>query len=326
MMEQTQLVSVIVPLYNAEKYIEETMESILNQTYKNIEIVIVDDGSKDQSSSIVKNLKKKYPEQIKYILQENQGVSVARNTGIENASGEYISFLDSDDLWHPTKIEKQIESMHKNNMNACYCGYMNFYEETGEKVENKTNFVKGNMTKAFLTHQVFAQTSTWIFKKSIVMDHTIHFTPGCSWGEDLEFLFKLMSVTNVCYVDEYLTYYRILSGGNLSSNYKDYELKTTKELEVFNRMKDWVHNKSKDLITDDSTELIEILETYLFPYTVINNACIYIKGHPKLDKSKVQLIKSDIKKYCRKIYSKNGKRSKKLYAMLWFVRIKFLFS
>ncbi len=57
-----------------------------------------------------------------------------------------------------------------------------------------------------------------------------------------------MSVTNVCYVDEYLTYYRILSGGNLSSNYKDYELKTTKELEVFNRMKDWVHNKSKDLI------------------------------------------------------------------------------
>ncbi|MGN5653221.1 glycosyltransferase family 2 protein [Bacillus sp. Brlt_9] len=326
MMEQTQLVSVIVPLYNAEKYIEETMESILNQTYKNIEIVIVDDGSKDRSSSIVKNLKKKYPEQIKYILQENQGVSVARNTGIENASGEYISFLDSDDLWHPTKIEKQITSMQKNNMNACYCGYMNFYEETGERVENTTNFVKGNMTKAFLTHQVFAQTSTWIFKKSIVMDHNIRFTPGCSWGEDLEFLFKLMSVTNVCYVDEYLTYYRILSGGNLSSNYKDYELKTTKELEVFNRMKDWIHNKSKDLITDDSTELIEILETYLFPYTVINNACIYIKGHPKLDKSKVQLIKSDIKKYCRKIYSKNGKRSKKLYAMLWFVRIKFLFS
>ncbi|CAH2463825.1 MULTISPECIES: glycosyltransferase family 2 protein [Bacillus cereus group] len=326
MMEQTQLVSVIVPLYNAEKYIEETMESILNQTYKNLEIVVVDDGSKDQSSSIVKNLEKKYPEQIKYILQENQGVSVARNTGIENASGEYVSFLDSDDVWHPTKIEKQIESMHKNNMNACYCGYMNFYEETGEKVENTTNFIKGNMTKAFLTHQVFAQTSTWIFKRSIVMDHNIRFTPGCSWGEDLEFLFKLMSVTNVCYVDEYLTYYRILSGGNLSSNYKDYELKTTKELEVFNRMKDWIHNKSKDLITNDSTELIEILETYLFPYTVINNACIHIKEHSKLDKSKVQLIKSDIKKYCRKIYSKNGKRSKKLYAMLWFVRIKFLFS
>ncbi|PFF35240.1 beta-1,3-N-acetylglucosaminyltransferase [Bacillus cereus] len=326
MMKQNHLVSVVIPLYNAEKYIEETMESILNQTYKHIEIVIVNDGSKDQSASIVKSLEQKYPGQIKYVPQENQGVSVARNTGIENASGEYVAFLDSDDLWHPTKIEKQVESMHKNNMNACYCGYMNFYEETGEKVEHATNFINGDMTKAFLTHQVVAQTSTWIFKRSIVMDHNIRFTPGCSWGEDLEFLFKLMSVTNICYVDEYLTYYRILSEGNLSSKYKDYELKTAKELEVFNRMKDWVHNKSKDLIVNDSTELLEILETYLFPYTVINNACIYIKGNSKLDKSQVQLIKSDIKKYCRKIYSKNGKRSKKLYAMLWFVRIKFMFS
>lgn len=135
-----------------------------------------------------------------------------------------------------------------------------------------------------------------------------------------------MSVTNVCYVDEYLTYYRILSEGNLSSKYKDYELKTTKELEVFNRMKDWVHNKSQDFITKDPQSLIDILETYLFPYTVINNACIYIKENSQLNNAQVQLIKKDIKKYCHKIYSKNGKRSKKLYAMLWFVRIKFLFS
>ncbi|EMA6343374.1 glycosyltransferase family 2 protein [Bacillus cytotoxicus] len=326
MTEQKQLVSVVIPLYNAEKYIEETMQSILNQTYQNIEIVIVDDGSKDQSPIIVKELQRKHPEKVRYVHQENQGVSVARNTGIEHANGEYVAFLDSDDLWHPNKIEKQVQSMHINNMNACYCGYMNFYEETGEKVAHVTNFIKGDMTKSFLTHQVVAQTSTWIFKRSIVMDHDIRFTPGCSWGEDLEFLFKLMSVTNVCYVDEYLTYYRILSEGNLSSKYKDYELKTTKELEVFHRMNDWIHQKSSDLITKDSEELIQMIETYLFPYTVINNACIYIKENTKLEKSQVQLIKQDIKKYCRKIYSKNGKRSKKLYAMLWFVRMKFLFS
>ncbi|AWC30696.1 glycosyltransferase family 2 protein [Bacillus cytotoxicus] len=326
MTEQKQLVSVVIPLYNAEKYIEETMQSILNQTYQNIEIIVVDDGSKDQSPTIVKELQRKHPEKVRYIHQKNQGVSVARNTGIEHANGEYVAFLDSDDLWHPSKIEKQVQSMHLNNMDACYCGYMNFYEETGEKVEHVTNFIKGDMTKAFLTHQVVAQTSTWIFKRSIVMNHDIRFTPGCSWGEDLEFLFKLMSVTNVCYVAEYLTYYRILSEGNLSSKYKDYELKTKKELEVFHRMNDWIHHKSSDLITRDSEELIQMIETYLFPYTVINNACIYIKENAKLEKSQVQLIKQDIKKYCRKIYSKNGKRSKKLYAMLWFVRMKFLFS
>ena len=108
MMKQNQLVSVVIPLYNAEKYIEETMQSILDQTYKNIEIVIVDDGSKDQSPSIVKILLK-IPRSSKIRSSKNQGVSVARNTGIENASGEYIAFLDSDDLWHPTKIEKQVK-------------------------------------------------------------------------------------------------------------------------------------------------------------------------------------------------------------------------
>ncbi len=149
MTEQKQLVSVVIPLYNAEKYIEETMQSILNQTYQNIEIIVVDDGSKDQSPTIVKELQRKHPEKVRYIHQKNQGVSVARNTGIEHANGEYVAFLDSDDLWHPSKIEKQVQSMHLNNMDACYCGYMNFYEETGEKVEHVTNFIKGDMTKAF---------------------------------------------------------------------------------------------------------------------------------------------------------------------------------
>ena len=325
-MEHKQLVSVVIPLYNAEKYIEETIQSILDQTYKEIEIVIVDDGSTDQSPAIVKELGEKYPGKVRYVHQSNQGVSVARNTGIENATGEYIAFLDSDDLWHPTKLEKQVKSMHTNEMNACYCGYMNFYEETSEKVKHVTNFVKGDMAKAYLTHQVVAQTSTWIFKRSIVMDHHIRFTPGCSWGEDLEFLFKLMSVTNVCYVDEYLTYYRILSEGNLSSKYKDYELKTTKELEVFHRMKDWIHEKSQDFVTANSEELIQILETYLFPYTVINNACIYIKENAKLEKEQTNLIKKHVKQYCRKLYFQNGKRSRKLYAMLWFVRLKVMFS
>lgn len=75
------------------------------------------------------------------------------------------------------------------------------------------------------------------------MNYNICFILGCSWGEDLEFLFKLMSVINVCYVDEYLIYYRILLEGNFFFKYKDYELKMIKELEVFNCMKDWVYNK-----------------------------------------------------------------------------------
>lgn len=92
MLNKNQLVSVIVPLYNTERYIEQTIQSILNQTYTNVEIIIIDDDSTDNSASIVKEITNIHPNKIHYIHQQNQGVSVARNTGIENATGEYIAF------------------------------------------------------------------------------------------------------------------------------------------------------------------------------------------------------------------------------------------
>jgi glycosyltransferase involved in cell wall biosynthesis len=324
MNEQKQLVSVVIPLYNAEKYIKETIQSILNQTYKKLEIIVVDDGSKDGSATLVKQLQEQYPTSIRYIYQQNQGVSAARNNGIEHAIGEYVAFLDSDDLWHETKIEKQMQSIRATNMDACYCGYINFYEETGAKEKHVTTFKQGDITDAFLTHQVLAQTSTWVIKRSILMDHHIRFTPGCSWGEDLEFFFKVMTVTNVCYVDDYLIYYRILSEGNLSSKYKDYMLKTSKEIEVFSRMRDWIFTKSQDFINPHSEQLLRLIDTYILPYTVINNACIYLKGNVILDKEQLSIIKHDIQTYCKTLYFQNGKRSWKLYAMLWYVRLKTL--
>ncbi|MED2790596.1 glycosyltransferase family 2 protein [Bacillus wiedmannii] len=326
MMEKEQLISVVIPMYNAEKYIEETIKSILNQTYQHIEIVIVDDESTDQSSSIVKQLKEKSPEKIQYVKQKNQGVSVARNTGIENANGQYIAFLDSDDLWHPTKLEKQIQSMHFNKMDACYCGYMNFFETTPEKSKVKTKFIKGNIASDYLTRNIIAQTSTWVFKKSVVKDYNIRFTPNCNWGEDLEFLFKLISVTEVCYVDEYLTYYRILQNGNLTSKYQDYKLLTTTELEVYRRIKGWLQINSVCLIEKNPKSLIQIIDTYLFPSTIINSSYMFMNYNDQLKKDLVKIIKSDLKKYCQKIYLKNGRKSLKLYTKLWLLRFKILFS
>lgn len=325
-MEKEQLVSVVIPMYNAEKYIEETIHSILNQTYQQIEIVIVDDESTDQSSSIVKRIKETSPDKIQYIKQKNQGVSVARNTGIENANGKYIAFLDSDDLWHPTKLEKQVQSMHFNQMDACYCGYMNFFETTPEKSEVKTKFIKGNIASNYLTRNIIAQTSTWIFKKSVVKDYNIRFTPNCNWGEDLEFLFKLMSVTEVCYVDEYLTYYRILQNGNLTSRYQDYKLLTTTELEIYRRIKKWIQMNSVYLIEKDPKSLIQIIDTYLFPSTIINSSYMFINYNEQLKKDLVKMIESDLKKYCQKIYLKNGRKSLKLYTKLWLLRFKIIFS
>lgn len=104
-------VSVIMPVFNAEKYLEDAIKSVLSQTYKNIELVIVNDGSIDNTESIVQ----KYLDNknIVYIKQDNRGLPSARNTGIKNSTGELIAFLDSDDLWYPNKVEEQVKYFEK---------------------------------------------------------------------------------------------------------------------------------------------------------------------------------------------------------------------
>ncbi len=102
-------VSVVIPTYNCAQYITEAVESVLNQTYKDFEIIVVDDGSRDNTKEVIK----RYLNKIKYIYQQNSGPSAARNRGIKEAKGEYIAFLDADDIWLPQKLELQIKFMEK---------------------------------------------------------------------------------------------------------------------------------------------------------------------------------------------------------------------
>ncbi len=134
-----ELVSIIMPTYNCAKFIEETINSVLNQTYKNWELLIVDDRSTDNTEKIVNKCVEK-DKRISYqILEKNQGAAIARNTAIKEAKGKYIAFLDSDDLWTEDKLEKQIEFMQKNN---CYFTYTN-YEVINEKGEKLNKVVTG---------------------------------------------------------------------------------------------------------------------------------------------------------------------------------------
>ncbi|CEH35588.1 glycosyltransferase family 2 protein [Romboutsia lituseburensis] len=127
------LVSVITPVHNAEKYLKCTVDSVLGQTYKNLEIILVDDASKDSSREIIKQYQQK-DERIKAILlDKNVGVADARNKGIEKAKGKYIAFVDSDDIWLETKIEEQINFMKKNNIAFSHTGY-EFINENGDRL------------------------------------------------------------------------------------------------------------------------------------------------------------------------------------------------
>lgn len=129
---EKELISIITPTYNCAKFIGKTIESVLNQTYQNWEMIIVDDASKDNTEEVVSTYK---DERIKYIkLEENGGAAKARNRAMEEAKGNYMAFVDSDDLWKSDKLEKQIKYMKENNYNFCCTAYEQIDEE-GNKLD-----------------------------------------------------------------------------------------------------------------------------------------------------------------------------------------------
>lgn len=127
------LVSVVMPVYNASKYLDETIQSVLNQTYENFELIMIDDCSKDNSLEIARRYEAQDP-RVRVIAGEtNQGVARVRNRGILEAKGEYIALLDSDDVWVDTKIERQVRLLESEGAEIAYCSY-DFIDENSNEV------------------------------------------------------------------------------------------------------------------------------------------------------------------------------------------------
>jgi glycosyltransferase involved in cell wall biosynthesis len=173
------LVSIIIPAYNAEKYIKGAIESALAQTYKNIEIVVVDDGSTDKTKDIVKEFADK---RIKYIYQKNSGVAITRNTGIKNSTGEYIAFLDADDYYFPKKIEEEIKFLEQNKkFDLVYCNMVHFYDNAPNKYfTHKGYFPSGNVFGDLL-NGFFGQLNAVLIPKKIfnkvgLFDANLHYS------------------------------------------------------------------------------------------------------------------------------------------------------
>lgn len=146
------LVSVVIPTYNRAKRVQRAIQSVLNQTYDNIEVLVVDDASTDNTPKVVNRIE---DERVQYIrLEENQGASAARNIGIEAASGDYVGFLDSDDVWEPSKLEQQIEVAARHlEANVIYSGWRWVDEEDGsllkEHIPDETGKLEGKPRWAF---------------------------------------------------------------------------------------------------------------------------------------------------------------------------------
>ncbi len=210
------LVSVITPVYNVEKYIDRTLGSVFAQTYKNIEIVLVDDQSKDRSAEIIKKYQENHPEIIYYLQPENKGAGYARNKALELARGQYVAFLDADDMWKPEKIEKQVKLLKERDGSFCFTAIEMI--DGDDKVIKGKRKVKEQIDYNFLLSNTMIPTSGVMVDRCIKGDFRMHLRRG---GQDYATWLRLLRDGSKAYgIDEALVGYRV-DGKSLSSNKLD---------------------------------------------------------------------------------------------------------
>ena len=207
------LVSVIMPIYNAEKYLQETLASIFAQEYKDIEVVLVDDCSTDRSAQIIAEQQKEHAEIVYFRQEKNMGAGAARNKALELARGQYVAFLDSDDVWLPGKISRQIELMHASKSPFSYTA-IEMMDEAGVTIKGKRN-IKQTCDYQYLLHNTIIATSSVVIDRSVLGDFRMPLRRG---GQDYATWLMLLRDGVVAYgINEVFVRYRVASG-SLSSN------------------------------------------------------------------------------------------------------------
>lgn len=210
---QQELVSVITPVYNAERFIGEQIESVLAQTYSPIELVLVDDCSKDGSAEIIKEYCKRYPNIVYHLQEKNMGAGAARNKALELAKGRYVAFLDSDDVWYPDKITQQMALMQETGAQVSYTA-IEMIDENGKLIKPKRN-IKETCDYNYLLHNTILATSAVMVDREKAGDFRLHLRRG---GQDYATWLKLLRGGTVARgINQALVKYRVLSN-SLSSN------------------------------------------------------------------------------------------------------------
>lgn len=199
-------ISIIVPIYNAEKYLNKCVDSLINQTKKELEIILINDGSTDKSAEIIE----KYQDnRIKYYKNKNQGIGKTRNFGIRKATGKYIMFCDSDDYYELNMCELMYEKMEKENLDLVICDFYKEYEN--EIVEEKLpSFSNTNLKEtASLIRTINLAPWNKIYRKEIITTNNIYFEEKLKY-EDTPFVAKALAVSKkVGKIDECLNHYII---------------------------------------------------------------------------------------------------------------------
>ncbi len=162
------LISVIIPVYNGEKTIRETIESVLNQTFREFELLVINDGSQDRTLEIVESIQ---DSRLKVFSYPNAGQSTSRNRGIELATGEYISFIDADDLWTPDKLEAQVKVLQENPQAAVAYSWTNWIDESSQLVGKGSHITeKGKVFAKLLLNDFVANGSNSLIRRQVLTE------------------------------------------------------------------------------------------------------------------------------------------------------------
>lgn len=224
-------VTVILPVFNAEKSVKKTIESVLKQTFKDFELIVINDGSTDDSLKVCQEIQKK-DDRIVIKNIENNGVSNARNIGLKMAQGEYIMFIDSDDEYFPTTLEKMVKNIEFSDL--CVCNFSISKDNVlikSKKLNTDYKFCNINNDIIFLQkNNLFNVVWNKIYKRKTISENNIEFNKDISIAEDLEFNLDYIKYTNkISYLNEVLYLYKTSSNG-LNYRYHDNRINIRKKL------------------------------------------------------------------------------------------------
>lgn len=314
-------ISIIVPVYNVEKYIERCLESLINQTFKNIEIILINDGSTDYSKEICERYAKE-DERIILINQQNKGQSAARNKGIEIARGNYIGFVDSDDYIEPNMYEVLYEKLNCENAD-CVVAQVNMVNTKGEILSNKINKNKiGNIEtgkEAIIRYLENGRWSLWdkLYKAKFIKN--IKFEEGRSCGEDhLGIIPILHEMKKIVTIDNYLYKYLVRENSTTTSSFS---------IKSFDNSYVWeeVLKYAKD---NNLAEYIQLIDVRRF-YSYIDLINGYLRVNTSEYQNEITEIIEKVKVYDKEFYKNNEvlkrykvaqkliKRSFKLYKFIF---------
>ncbi len=277
-------VSVIVPVYNTEKYLRKCIDSLLNQTLKDLEIIIVNDSSPDNSQEIIDEYVAKFPGKIKSIIKENGGQGSARNLGLEASSGEYIGYVDSDDFVDIHMYEDMLNQAIKDNSDIVEVGFFEYSDS--DKVLSTKCFKTENITTNLKDDKklLFDNTVVWnkLYRASLLKDNNIKFREK-KWYEDFDFVIKTICYAKKVSIMPKSYYYYLLRQGSTMNNSN-----AERNLEILEAMDEILKFfKDRNIYSDyiEELEFLAVFHIYLpTNVRIIRSNATWAKKHEIIHK------------------------------------------